>query len=396
MRPEQRTVCLYAGASHLGGAERCLLELAQSLSAHPEHGYVPWVLLPASDGPLKRELTRSQIACEVIEMPSGFAEASALAPMRSLARAATALPGLALYLARVGAAMARAGVSLVHAHGMKPYLLSPLIGCAIDVPVLWQLHSLHPPLARTVLRAVNRLFPVTKVAVSRAAARHFAPHCPPAVAYNGIDPRHYRASRHRRFHAALGLAADDPVVGIVGVLCPGKGQLQFLRMAHRLLQQRRAGFVVVGDEVYDTVGQGGYGARLREEACRLGIDHAVRFVGFMDDAVDAYAGLDVLVHATFDHEAFGRVVVEGMSCGVPVVATALDGVREIVTDGVDGLLVPPGDVAAMAAAVERLLGDSALRSRLRDRALRLVAERFTLDRHREAMIGHYDYVIARW
>jgi glycosyltransferase involved in cell wall biosynthesis len=72
----------------------------------------------------------------------------------------------------------------------------------------------------------------------------------------------------------------------------------------------------------------------------------------------------VAVHASVTPEPFGQVVVEAMAAGLPVVAAAAGGPAEVVTDGVDGILVPPGDVDRLAAALRRLAGDADLRDRL--------------------------------
>jgi glycosyltransferase involved in cell wall biosynthesis len=389
------TVCLMANAVSGGGAERCVLELADSLNRHPEDGYRPWVLVPHPDGPLVRALREARVDYEVIPLPAGFARMGGQRPCRSLVAGLSSLPGLVSYFRRVAEAVRRRRTRLLHANGMKPFLLSALLGRALDVPVLWQLHSMYPPRELRLLRAICRLFPVELVAVSRAAARHFDGAAAIPVVHNGIDVEHYRREPHRHFHGALGLAPSDPVIGIVGVLRPGKGQLQFLQMAHRILQRRRAGFVIIGDEVYDTLGHGTFRAQLRREVERLGMAGAVSFAGFREDAPEAYAGLDVSVHATFDQEAFGRVLIESMSCKVPLVATALDGVVEVVEHERTGLLVPPLDVPAMAAAVERLLDEPLMRKRLGEEGRRAVETRFSLDRHRVAMARRYGDVIGR-
>jgi glycosyltransferase involved in cell wall biosynthesis len=90
----------------------------------------------------------------------------------------------------------------------------------------------------------------------------------------------------------------------------------------------------------------------------------VTFVGFTEHVERELAGLDILVHASVVPEPFGQVVVEGMAAGLAVIASAAGGPLEIITPELDGLLAPPGDVAALAASLRRLSGDAALRERL--------------------------------
>jgi glycosyltransferase involved in cell wall biosynthesis len=95
----------------------------------------------------------------------------------------------------------------------------------------------------------------------------------------------------------------------------------------------------------------------------LGISDRFRFLGFTPDVRPAVVDFDILTLPSLQ-EPFGRSIIEAMALGAPVVATRVGGVPEIITDGEHGLLVPPDDPAALAEAIDRLLGDAALRARL--------------------------------
>ena len=99
------------------------------------------------------------------------------------------------------------------------------------------------------------------------------------------------------------------------------------------------------------------------------------FRGFRADVPGELAALDVLVHASVQAEPFGQVIVEGMAAGLAVVATGAGGPAEIIDDGVDGLLVPPGDVGALADALRLLAADGERRAGL-GRHARASAERY--------------------
>ncbi|MCC6234089.1 MAG: glycosyltransferase family 4 protein, partial [Verrucomicrobiales bacterium] len=95
---------------------------------------------------------------------------------------------------------------------------------------------------------------------------------------------------------------------------------------------------------------------------------------------DALSDLDLLVHASLKPEPFGRVLIEAMAVGVPVIAARAGGVPEIVTHELNGMLATPGDLTAYSAALGRLIQDSEYRHRMAEAGRRTVVERFSLER----------------
>lgn len=161
-----------------------------------------------------------------------------------------------------------------------------------------------------------------------------------------------------------------PVVGFVGRLEPRKGVLDLVRAAPAI----RAGapgarVVVVGSDPFGSAP--GYGQPVASST-------DVEQVGWIDDAASVMGHLDVLVAPSYE-EPFGTVLAEAMAAGTPVVATTVGGLPEVVGDGVDGALVPPGRPDALAAAVLAVLAD---RARL-GAAARTSARRFDADRYAE-------------
>ena len=111
------------------------------------------------------------------------------------------------------------------------------------------------------------------------------------------------------------------------------------------------------------LGSGGREAAIRSQIAARGLDEVVILCGFQPNPWKFIARADVFA-LTSRYEGFGNVLVEAMACGIPVVATTSPGTREIVVDGVNGLLVDDHTPEAVAAALERVLGDDALRQRL--------------------------------
>ena len=227
------------------------------------------------------------------------------------------------------------------------------------------------------------------IAVSEAIRRGLiASGLPPGkvvTVHSGIDAARFARGDGARFRAGLaagGWPADAPLVGTAGHLAAHKGIDLFIDAAALVAPQHpEARFLVVGT--------GEEEAALRRRAAERGLGDRLRFSGFRDDMPDVFAGLDLFVLASTSGEGSPAVVKEAMAAGAAVVASALDGVEEIVEDARHGLLVQPGSAAVLAAAIRTLLEDPALASRLRA-AARLRAAEFGID----AMVERTEVVYA--
>jgi len=180
-------------------------------------------------------------------------------------------------------------------------------------------------------------------------------------------------------------------IGMVGRLAPWKGQHVFLDGFTRAFGRGSESAVVVGAPLF---GEDWYEADLRRRAQVLGLNGRIVFAGFREDIWTALGEIDILVHASVTPEPFGQVVVEGMSAGLPVVATAAGGPAEIIEDGVDGLLYPAGDADALASRLRGLADDPGLRSRL-GAAARESSKRFTAEAAADRVTWVYERVLAR-
>jgi len=189
--------------------------------------------------------------------------------------------------------------------------------------------------------------------------------------------------------------ASDPIVILtVGRLHPRKGQLFIIEALEALPanQRERVEYWLVGGNTKEN-----YEARLREAAGRSNL--TVRFLGNApdDDLNRLYARADIFAMTSINHrqsvEGFGLVYLEAAAHGLPVVAHAVGGVPEAVVDGVTGLLVPPGDRAALTAAFSRLISDPALRQKF-GAAGRTWALRNSWRRSADLLFNNTDWVIT--
>ena len=197
--------------------------------------------------------------------------------------------------------------------------------------------------------------------IGRASQYHVVPLGFDLRPFAAVDARARAEAR-----AALELGKSVPVVATVGRLTAIKQHDLFLEMAVRVHAGRPdAAFLVVGD--------GDQRVTLERRARELGIAERTRFVGWRRDLPTIYAATDVFA-LTSRNEGTPVALIEAMAAGVPGVATEVGGVRDVIARPDLGIVVPFGDPAAMAAAVDRLLGDPALRHRMgaagRDEVLR--------------------------
>jgi glycosyltransferase involved in cell wall biosynthesis len=155
-----------------------------------------------------------------------------------------------------------------------------------------------------------------------------------------------------------------------------KGQRVFLEAIARLSAALPARFYLVGGPIYQTSGSQFSLEELRGIARQLRVEHRVGFIGFQEDAAAVFQSLDVVVHASTEPEPFGLTIVEAMACGRAVIATKAGGASELFQHDQDALGVEPGDVAALAETIGRLVADATCRRRLGENARRSAVERF--------------------
>ncbi len=187
-----------------------------------------------------------------------------------------------------------------------------------------------------------------------------------------------------RARRSLGLPSGGATVGIVGRLVPIKNHVLFLEAARRVLGRRpEATFVIAGD--------GELRSALEEEASRL-LGDRVRFTGWVRSLPELYAALDVVALASLG-EGTPVALIEAASAGLPVVATDVGGVADVVVDGETGFLVPSGDAAALADRIGDLLEDPSLRRRLGEEGRRRVGTDFSPDVMADRTAGLYREIL---
>lgn len=195
--------------------------------------------------------------------------------------------------------------------------------------------------------------------------------------YCGLDMERYHPKiyKERKVLTEFRLDSETRVVGIVGRLCPGKGQEDFLKAAKLILKvSPETVFMIVGDEI----GAPGYKNLLKDLAQGLEISEKIIFAGHRDNIPEMLSLFDVFAF-TSHAESFGLTLIEAMAMEKPVVAFDAGAVREIMEDGTSGILVPLGDIPSLAEAIVSLLDDNERCRRFGARGREIVQEKFSMD-----------------
>jgi len=388
IRPPRRVrprVVFVNHCARLSGGELALLRLLPALEQVALH------VILGEDGPLVRRLNETGISVEVLPMGDAARELhrGEVTPGTVPGKALLDTSAYAIALAR---RLRRLRPDIVHTNSLKSALYGGVAGRLAGVPVVWHIRDriaedyLPAPAVRLV-HAAARWLPSAIIANSRATLAALGESevfrsvvASPVVIYDSAatgDPD----GRHSEFLH----------VGMVGRLAPWKGQHVFLDGFRQAFGHGSESAVIVGAPLF---GEDWYEADLRRRAQVLGLDGRIVFAGFREDIWTALGEIDILVHASVTPEPFGQVIVEGMSAGLPVVATDAGGPAEIIEDGVDGLLYPPGDADALANRLRGLADDPALRARV-GAAARESSKRFTARAAADRVTWVYERVLAR-
>jgi glycosyltransferase involved in cell wall biosynthesis len=384
----------------LGGGEIALLNLVRNLDA--TH-FTPIVVL-ASDGPLRERLLAASVQTHLIPLSSSVTHARKdRLGLSTLLRLGDVVACFT-YVFRLARFIQAHRIDLVHTNSLKADLLGGVAGRLAGRPVLWHIRDridgdYLPAAVVKCFRFLCRVIPTYVVANSAATLRTLSlkDAVPSDTVYSGIESK----QRTRVVHDGV---ADDqlndisaseraPVIGLVGRIARWKGQHVFIDAASIVHQHFPAAkFQIIGAALFEETD---YEMEIKNLVKQSNLSDVVEFLGFRSDVPDLIRKLNVLVHASITAEPFGQVVIEAMSAGKPVVATAGGGVLEIVADGQTGMLVPMGDAQSMAQAIIKLLKNPAAAAEMGVRGRERMLAHFTIERTARKMESVYDSMLRR-
>jgi glycosyltransferase involved in cell wall biosynthesis len=271
-------------------------------------------------------------------------------------------------------------VDIIHVNSYVPGNYTRLAGALMQTPIIidhWHGFTPFNEKRRRICRLLGRVTDLS-LAVSQGVKDYLVEQVglDPAkvrVVPNGVDLAAMDAARPGpAVRQELGLPENVPLIGLVGRLDHwGKGHKELLEAMAALKERYPVQALMVGG--------GRREAEMRETAAGLGLAGQAHFLGPRRDVPDLLQAMDIFVLPSYS-EGVSLALLEAMAAGRPVIASAVGGTPEVVTDGLTGLLIPPRDAAALAGALERLLGDPAGAKKLGEKARKHVEESYSLER----------------
>ncbi len=302
---------------------------------------------------------------------------------------------------RLAALIKAEGVQIVHARSRGP-AWSAWLACrrtgAHFVTTYHGTYGENLPFKRrynAVMASGEQVIAASRFIAGHIVARHGTDPTRIRVIPRGVDPARFdpavvSGDRIARLAQAWRVPESAPIALLPGRLTGWKGQVVLIEALARMARRDVCAVLAGSDQ-----GRSRYSARLVRHAEALGVADRLRLVGDCDDMPAALLLADVVVHASTEPEAFGRVVIEAQAMGRPVVASDLGGPTETVEHGVTGWRVPPGDPAALAGAIEAVLALPAdQREAVGHRAREAVLRRCTVAEMQRATLEVYRQIMA--
>jgi FkbM family methyltransferase len=383
---------LYAShTSVISGAERTLLDLLRGLPDDIE----PVVACPS--GELRQALDDLGVPCIAITGTSGSLR---LHPWHST----RALVETVRSAAQLRAAAAKSHPDLIHANSIRASLIASVTRALGGPPTVAHLHDVLP-VGRTGTSIARLLATSARVVLANSQytasdfERKAAGRGHVEIVDNPVDLERFDPSRIDRAaaRARLSLPTTTPLIGVVAQITPWKGQsdairaLAIARRHHPELKLVLAGaakFIDPGAR-YDNVA---YAQSLLELAKELNVEDAVIYTGEIDEIPELMAALDLVLLPSWE-EPFGRVVIEAMAMGAPVLATNVGGPADIVSDGIDGVLLAPRCPDVWGSRVSELLDRPERTSGLGE-AARATADRYDLPSFTHSVVKSYESALT--
>ncbi len=290
--------------------------------------------------------------------------------------------------------------SIVHTHTSKPGILGRWAAKMAGVPII--VHTPHGhvffghfgPLASRFFLMVERLMAFITdrmVALTEGEKNDYIAFsiCDPdkiVTIHSGVEIDRYMTAEVdiEDKKKSLGLNPKGLVVGTVGWLLPIKGPMHLLNAMARVWQSHPETSLVF-------VGKGDLEKELREEALRMQASGRVSFLGWRDDIPEIMQILDIFVLPSLN-EGMGRVLVEAMAAGKPVVASRVGGIPDLVKHGQNGLLVEPGDITGLSLAIRKLLIDKKMQDEMGMKG-RTMAQNFGVEKMVEKIDALYSSLV---
>jgi len=278
---------------------------------------------------------------------------------------------------QLGASLIRSeAIDVMQAHLPNAHSLAGILSKLTEVPALATIHGRYLHMRDFEVHKLTQ----TNISVVAKTAYYQAltlgvPSGKLKFIANGVDTEVFRPRpRSSYIHSLIGADPKAPLVGFVGRLSPEKGPEIFLQaasMVHKMHKLPKSCHFVL-------IGAGSMWDKLKHEIADLGLDNHVHLVGLQHDMAKTYSSLDLVVSTSFS-EAMPLAILEAMASGLPVVATNVGGIPDMIAEGSTGLLSSVGDLNGLAWNISNLMSDESLRAAMGKAARKRAVEKFELN-----------------
>jgi len=268
---------------------------------------------------------------------------------------------------------------IVHTHGYFASVIGRLAAKKAGLPIIithvhstyWEYKKRHLLIERYLSRCTHRIICCSEAVKNFVTGHEKIKEDKTVVIYNGVDEERFLPVQDPSpVRARLGIDRESPVVGTVSSLTPHKGQKYLIQAAAKIREKYPATrFLIVGD--------GPLRRSLEEQALELSLQSSLIFTGARRDIPDLLSLMDIFVLPSSSREGLGIAIIEAMAMEKPTVATDIGGIPEVVQDGETGLLVRPGDSAALAKAIIELIDNPDRAKAMGKKGRNRFAQKFT-------------------
>lgn len=370
----------------LSGGERSLLDLARELD---RSRYAPALACPG-EGPLPDAFRREGFPVYPLEADAGLLAVSRGSLDTSAAGALQWVPGSLRLAVEVARAVRSSGAHLIVSNSLKAHVVASLAAPFTRRPLIWHMRDclkagrMGSALSWLARLTARRVIAISDTVVDSLERAGFPAQLVTRV-HNGIL---LRGEGKPVLRHELPIPDDAFLVGTVGQLSRWKG-IHVLLTAVRHLP--RVHVAITGTCLFEG-NEAEYNRTLNHTAAEPDFAGRVHFLGGREDVLDVMASLDAFVHPAIEPEPFGRVLVEAMSTGTPVIASDAGAAREVL--GSAGRLVKPDDAPALAAAIQELIADPLLAESMGQQGRVRVAQMFGIQLCARRVQAVYDEVLG--
>lgn len=350
-----------------GGAELCLIDIAKPYKDKALVGLF-------TDGPFKKLLQQHQIPVEILSNQS-----ITIRKQSNLLQAITSVGQLTPLLKKV--IQTARNYDIIYANTQKALVIGAIASFITQRPLIYHLHDILSPehFSKTNLRVAVTLanrFASLVIANSQASKTAFIAAGGRAelteIVYNGFAPENYQTSKSEIQQLKQQLGIENKfVVGHFSRLAPWKGQHILIDALAQCPPEVIV--ILVGDALF---GEQDYVQQLHQQIATMNLEHRIKFLGFRSDIPQLMTACDLVTHTSTSPEPFGRVIVEAMLCGTPVVAAKAGGAVELVEHGNTGFLATPGEPEELAQIINTCVQKPELIATIAKNAQAIARRRF--------------------